>query len=229
MNIIKKTTLLNILGFIVTLIPIMTFAQSGGQSVNAIIKLIQFVIKSLFPILVSVAGIVFMYQVVRYIMVQDVKQRDQYRKGIISNLLILVVLLGFWSIIAVASNTFGLTIGTDATIAGKTSLGSWNNCKTGGNCTVRDIIGGAVNFLGTTIGPMIIAVAALAFMYNVVVYMSQSGNEAERTKARTYIFWSLLALMIMLTVISILNIGTKTFFGSSSFIPQFPTSIPTSE
>lgn len=227
MNIIKKTTFLNILGFGVVLIPVMVFAQSGGQSVNAIIKLIQFVIKSLFPILVSVAGIVFMYQVVRYIMVQDLKQREQYRRGVLSNLLVLVVLLGFWSIIAVASNTLGLTIGTDATIAGKTSLGSWNNCKTGGNCTVRDIIGGSVKFLGTTIAPMIIAIAALSFMYNIVVYMSQSDNEAERTKARTYIFWSLLGLMIMLTVISILNIGTKTFFGSSSFIPQFSTSSST--
>jgi uncharacterized membrane protein len=228
MTIIKKYVYI-VIGLCIVLLPAYVFAQSGNTSVTGIIKLIQFVLKSLFPILVSLAGIVFMYQVVRFIMIQDVKSREQYRKSVISNLLILVVLLGFWGIIAIASNTLGLAIGSDAIVAGGNKLGSWSNCKnitntTASTCSVRDLIGGSVKFIGTTVAPIIMAAAALSFMYNVVIYMTKTDNEAERTNARSYIFWSLLALMVMLTVMSIVSIGTKTLFGSSSFIPQFSTS-----
>jgi uncharacterized membrane protein YidH (DUF202 family) len=230
----KKNMSIKILGAILGFLPVLVFAQgstSGQAVVSGWTSTIRFIIKSLFPILISLAGILFMVQIIRFVTNQQEERRAELRKSVGVNLIILVILLGFFGLIQVGVNTLGLNIGTDITTVGKTQLGSWDNCKNlstdptdkKNNCTVRDLTGGTVRFISDTLTPTAVAIATLVFMWNLVRYLLNTDNETERTNARKYILWSLLALAIILTLFGILNIGTQTLFGSSSFVPQFPT------
>lgn len=203
----------------VMILPIITSAQTQSATVNGWVKMVNFVITSLFPILVSVAGIVFMYQIIRFILEQSVEKRAQLRQSITTNLIILFVMLAMWGIVALVSQTFGLVVGTDIGFTAK-----YEGSGGGGANTLRGMVYTITNFMSKTTLPAMVAIAALSFMYNLIIYLYKSDSENERTKARNYILWSLGALIIMLSVISILNIATQTTFGSSAFIPQFKTS-----
>ncbi len=200
-------------------LPLISHAQTQSATVNGWVKLVQFIITSAFPILVSLAGVIFMYQVIRFILEQSIEKRAQLRQSITVNLIILFIMISMWGIIALVSNTFGLVAGTDIGFAA-----SYGGSAGGGANTLRGFVYTITNFMSKTTLPAMVALAALWFMYNLVIYLYKSDSEAERIKARNYILWSLGALIIMLSVISILNIATQTTFGSSAFIPQFKTS-----
>ena len=203
----------------VMILPMITSAQTQSATVNGWVKMVQFVIGSLFPLLVSAAGVIFMYQVIRFVLEQSVEKRAQLRQSITTNLIILFIMLGMWGIIALVSQTFGLVAGTDIGFAAK-----YEGSAGGGANTLRGMVYTITNFMSKTTLPAMVAIAALSFMYNLIIYLYKSDSENERTKARDYILWSLGALIIMVSVISILNVVTQTTFGSSAFIPQFKTS-----
>lgn len=199
------------------MLPLVSFAQTGSQTINGWIRLVDFVIAQLFPILIALAGVVFMYQIIRFLFSQKAEEREQYRKSITVNLVILVIMVTLFGLIKILASTFGLTIGTDLGLS--SGVGG-----TGVKGSFRAFVYGITGFISKTMIPTAMAVATLTFLWNLVIYLYQTDNEAERTKARDYIAWSLLAIAILLTSISIVGTGTKTFFGTSAFIPQFPTS-----
>ncbi len=206
-------------GISLFVLPLISHAQTQSATVNGWVKMVQFVIGSLFPLLVSAAGVIFMYQVIRFVLEQSVEKRAQLRQSITTNLIILFIMLGMWGIIALVSQTFGLVAGTDIGFAAK-----YEGSAGGGANTLRGMVYTITNFMSKTTLPAMVAIAALSFMYNLIIYLYKSDSEAERIKARNYILWSLGALIIMVSVISILNVVTQTTFGSSAFIPQFKTS-----
>lgn len=193
-----------------------TYAFAAGGYFDQIVSFVGKFITALFPILVAFAGVVFMFQVIRFITTTKEDTRTGLRTSIGVNLIVLFVLLGFWGIIAMLSNMLGLTLGTDIAVTGKASTA----------CTLENIRGIFMcisGFISKKIIPLFVSIAAALFMFNIIRYMYSTESETERTKLRGYVLWSLLALGIMLTIFAILNIGTQTFFGSSSFIPQFST------
>lgn len=203
----------------ITLLPTLVFAQAntGTGFLDNWTRLVRFALSSLFPIVVSISGIIFMVQVIRFITTQDTAKRDALRSSVLWNLGILLVILTFFGLIKIATGIFGLQIGTD--------IGAAN--ATGTMCTretIRGIFMCIIKFISGTLIPTAVTLMALFFMGNMAFYLSQTDNETERTKARNYIFWALIGLAIVLTMFSILNIGTQTLFGSGSFVPQFPTS-----
>lgn len=213
----KHIKVFKITGLVLGLLPVVALAQAGGGFLDGWTRLVRFIISSLFPILISIAGVLFMVQVIRFIMTGDTTKRDQLRTSVLWNLGILFVLLTFFGLIQIVTGIFDLQIGTD--IATVNSVG--NTCT---RDTIRGIIMCILKFVSNTMIPTVFAVAVLVFMWNMSIYLTRTDNETERTKARNYVFWSLLAIAIMLTMFSIINVGTQTLFGSGSFIPQFPTS-----
>lgn len=216
----KRNTCIKILGVILGFLPALVFAQSNasGQGVfNSWANFVAKALNNLFPIVIALGGVFFMYQVIRFLFSQSESERAELRNSIGINIVILVVLLGFWGIIKMVTGMFGLTLGTDIAIAGNAT----STCSAN---TIRGIITCLTKFISQKMIPVAVSFAALTFMWNIVKYLNKTNSEAERTNAKNYILWSLLALGVMLTIFGVLNLGTKTLFGSSAFVPQFPTS-----
>lgn len=220
MFIMKKifSTVSGLVAFgIIILIPDFAMAQTGSSVINNWIKISHFVVQQLFPILIALAGLAFMVQIIRFLASQKSEDRDKLRKSVLSNLIILFVMVTVFGLIKILTSVFGLQIGTDIGLAS----GSGGS---GGAHTFRHLVYQVTNFISKYMVPMAVAIASMTFLWNLVIYLTKTDNEIERTNARNYIMWSLLALAIMLTLFSILGTATQTLFGSSAFIPQFPTS-----
>lgn len=90
--------------------------------------------------------------------------------------------------------------------------------------SIRDILNGIGTFLSSTIMPILVSLAVLFFIGNLIYFISQSGNEVEREKFKSYMINSLIALFILISIWGIVGIGTRSLFGTKPFIPQLPTS-----
>ncbi len=82
----------------------------------------------------------------------------------------------------------------------------------------------AGNYISKNIIPILVAIAVFVFFYNLIFFIFNSDNEAERQKFKKYSLNSILALFIMLCVWGIVGIFTNTFFNKTPVIPQLPTS-----
>lgn len=93
-----------------------------------------------------------------------------------------------------------------------------------GTTTFREILMGVASFISSKIMPLLVAIAILYFLWNMIHFISNSGNERERETFRNYMVNSLIALFILISMWGIVGLGTRTLFGSKPFIPQLPTS-----
>lgn len=88
----------------------------------------------------------------------------------------------------------------------------------------KDIVDSVGKFFGTTVMPILVIIAILAFLYNLIYFMINLNNEKEREVFKKYSVNALIVLTIMLTVWGVVGILTQTFFHTNPFIPQLPTS-----
>ncbi len=88
----------------------------------------------------------------------------------------------------------------------------------------RDLANSLGSYVSKSIFPILVTLAVLAFMYNIALFMFNSGNEKEREVFKKYSVNAIIALTILLCVWGVVGIFTQTVFHSTPFIPQFRTS-----
>lgn len=86
----------------------------------------------------------------------------------------------------------------------------------------RDLVNTVGNYISGKIFPIIVAVTVLIFFGNLIFFIVNNKNEAERTRFKSYSINSVIALFIMLTMWGIIGIATKTVWHTGPFIPQLP-------
>lgn len=88
---------------------------------------------------------------------------------------------------------------------------------------LQDYIIVFIDFINGLLIPLLLAVAFLAFLWNILRYFIIGGSSEEsQTKARTYAVWSIVAFVVMLGVWGIVNIIGRTFgFDNRSIIPDY--------
>ncbi len=95
---------------------------------------------------------------------------------------------------------------------------------TGGGLT--SYLKSIVNFANNVIIPLIIAAAILFFIWGMFQYFILGGaDEEKRSKGKQLLIWSVVGLVLMLSIQGIVNMASGAFgFGSSSSIqtPQLP-------
>lgn len=117
-HIIMKKFIFSLLGVLV----LPTFAFALGQTSNTInstffnsfIAFIKRMIGVIPPILVGIAGLVFMFEILRFIFAGkdgDAKEKDTIRKHLMWSLVALAVLISFWGIVGTLIKVFGLQTG----------------------------------------------------------------------------------------------------------------------
>ena len=90
--------------------------------------------------------------------------------------------------------------------------------------TFREIMNAIGGFVSGKIMPLLVAVAIIIFLWNLIHFIANAGNERERTTFKNYMINALIALFILVSMWGIVGLGTRTLFGSKPFIPQLPTS-----
>ena len=104
-------------------------------------------------------------------------------------------------------------ISTAATVQGVCSANDMTN--------VTGIVNWATCFLFKSIVPLLFALATAAFIWGVMEYYLNPGNEEKRKKGKDFIFGGLLALFLMTSMWGIVKVFTTTF-GIKNAVPQLP-------
>ena len=80
-------------------------------------------------------------------------------------------------------------------------------CGTG---DVEAILGCAIGLLNRVI-PVIMALALVAFLWGLAVFMLEAGDESAQKRARLMIAWGVLGLFVMFSVWGLVNVLLGTF------------------
>ena len=215
---ISKASLL--LSMMVLIMPVIAFADTPTVILD-IVGFADTVIKAIFPILTALGILAFGYNIAKYLTSKDIVDQNVYKAGILNSLFALFIMFVIVGLITVLANSLGIpALGVDISVADKSGLVGGS----GGIGTFRNYALGIARFLTQRIIPILIACALMFFLGNIVISMTKSNVEAERTKMNDYLKWGILALFLLLTLFSIIGMVTGTFFGQGAIIPQFQTS-----
>ena len=85
------------------------------------------------------------------------------------------------------------------------------------------VIDFAKTFSDYIVNPIIgvIFAAGLAyFLWGLMVFIFNAGNEGKRTEGKQHMLWGLVGMFIMMSVFTILRVGLNTFGVANSEIPE---------
>lgn len=90
------------IGAVLGSLPMLAFAADA----TSILVKIDSLLKIIIPILITLAVVYFIWGVIQYTLSTDEEAKKKAKSGIIQGLIGLFVIISFWGIIAVVSNTF---------------------------------------------------------------------------------------------------------------------------
>jgi hypothetical protein len=94
------------------------FATYNGSFIQRAFDFVRSVLFALPPILVAIAGVIFMVSIIQFIWKGkegDAAAQTTARNHVMYSLLALVILLGFWGMVGIISNIIGVTPGSSVT------------------------------------------------------------------------------------------------------------------
>lgn len=86
--------------------PMLSLAR--GADAFSILGTIATFLSYVIPVLITVAVIYFIWSVIQYTITGDDKKKADAKKGIVSGLIGLFVIVAFWGILSLVTNTFGV-------------------------------------------------------------------------------------------------------------------------
>lgn len=88
------------------------------------------------------------------------------------------------------------------------------------------LLGTLLNYIACTIGssiiPLIFALAMATFIWGVVQYVINNDDESKKTKGKQFMIWGIIGLAVMVSVWGLVGILGNTF-GIKTVIPQLST------
>jgi hypothetical protein len=96
-----------------------------------------------------------------------------------------------------------------------------NICDSANMKSIEGILNWATCLLSRTVVPLLFALAVVAFLWGVVQYYLNPGNEEKRKKGKDFIVGGLIALFVMTAMWGIVTIFTTTFQVTNT-MPQLP-------
>ena len=100
------------IGAILGSMPLFAFAAANAFSILATLDRIM---KIVIPMLITLAVVYFIWGVIQYTVSNDEEAKKKAKSGIIQGLIGLFVIISFWGIIALVSNTFDVGPGAGNT------------------------------------------------------------------------------------------------------------------
>lgn len=91
------------------------------------------------------------------------------------------------------------------------------------NKTVGDLFSHVTCLIYKTIIPMFFALAMAMFLWGVVQYVINEGDEGKREKGKQFMVWGIIGLTVMVTVWALVAVLGSTFGFNTSTIPTLPS------
>lgn len=94
---------------IVSLYALPALVLAEVTSAESLFEKINSILKSILPIIISIAVIYFVYQVMMYTISGDEDKKKAARDGMIYGIIGLFVMISIWGLVAILTGTFGFT------------------------------------------------------------------------------------------------------------------------
>ncbi len=212
-EIVRTAGVIIILGL---LVPQISFA--APVIVLNFVGFLERMISAIFPLMTAAAFLAVAYNLVKYLASKTSTDQNVYKAGILNSLVGLLVIFIVFGLIKVLATSLGISsIGQSIGIADPSGSGL------GRVGSFRYIALSIATFVAGRIVPILVACAVLFFFGNIIISMTKSDVEAERTKLNVYLRWGILALFLLLTLFSVVGMFTGSLFGTGAVIPQFQT------
>lgn len=98
--------------------PVLVLADDTVTGADSLITKINSILKSVFPIIISIAVIYFVYQVMMYTISGDEDKKKAAKDGMIYGIIGLFVMVSIWGLVGILSGTFGFGTQTTPTLPG---------------------------------------------------------------------------------------------------------------
>ena len=85
-----------------------------------------------------------------------------------------------------------------------------------------------INFFTCTlmnaVVPLLGALAVVGFLYGIIKYFLNPDNEEKRKEGKSFMFWGLATLFVMVSIWGIVSLFSNSFFGSGTkiLLPTLP-------
>lgn len=200
-----------------------SFCSATVRNIGDLICKLASILNAIIPLLVAIGVVYFVWGVVRYVIGDGDEAKKKGRDQIIYGLIGFVVILGMWGLVRIVTNTFGISASAP-NISNVTSVITANNngggCNLGNNPKLQNLLTYVTCIIATSIIPLIFALATVVFIWGVVQYVINDGEEAKKEKGRQFIVWGLIGLVVMISVWGLVKIVGSTFNINTGFIPQ---------
>lgn len=106
--------LVKILAFVLLALPsgIVLAQTASAQPIVNLVNTFGNIVRSLVPILISLAVVWFIYNVIRYVIAHDEDKKSEAKQQMIWGIIGLAVIVSMWGLVAFLQNTFGINAQT---------------------------------------------------------------------------------------------------------------------
>ncbi|MFA6324935.1 MAG: hypothetical protein WCX46_01785 [Candidatus Paceibacterota bacterium] len=99
-------------------------------------------------------------------------------------------------------------------------------CTYKANPKIGDLFNYITCIIGSSIIPVLFTLALVVFIWGVIQYVINTGEEKKKAEGKQFIIWGIIALAVMVSVWGLVSILTNTFDltdGGVKVIPQLRT------
>lgn len=176
--------------FTLALMPLVSHAQE----IAGILNRLNSIVRSLLPLLLSAATIVFIWGIVTtWVAGGDPEKRKKGRDFVLYGLLGLFVIVSTWGLVALLANTFGLP--DEGEIARLPGAPTETEQATGAEELIHTILTKAIYPFVS----LLFAVATVVFIWGVIEFIARADDAAKRAESGKHILWGLVGMAIMVS------------------------------
>lgn len=191
-------------------------ACASLSGIGKIICKINQILKAIIPALIALGLIYFIWGVVRYVIGGEEETKKKGREAMIYGIIGLAVIVGVWGLVNVITNTFGLGGGVVPPLATAPA----GTCTLPPNPKLPQVLDYITCTLYKSVVPLIFALSLVMFIWGVVQFVINSGEEAKKEKGRQFMIWGIIALTVMACVWGLVALLGGTFGIDANFIPK---------
>lgn len=111
--------LVKISAAVVAGLPLVSLAQQVNPNyLNSIITSGSFLLNQLVVFLIALAVVWFIWNVIRYVMSNDLEKKDTAKSQMIWGIVAIAVIISIWGLVALLQNIFGVSSGSASNVKG---------------------------------------------------------------------------------------------------------------
>jgi len=211
--------------------PFSASAQSTTGGLGSVVARISDLLGAIVPVLIGLGVVYLIWGVIQYFIAADEEAKTTGRDKIIFGIIGLAIIVSIWGLVAILNQTLGISgnnglVGVDApTSINKLVVSSTDSSscdgKLEGKVKLQNLMNYVTCIIGNSVIPLIFALAVVMFIWGAVQFFIINGGEEEkRTQGKQFMLWGLIALAVMISIWSIVNIIGETFGIDTTFLPE---------